>query len=245
MSLSSRSERMSAEAEELRELLADAAYDVTPSAVPLVAIEREGRRRRRRRRTTVLGAACGALLVPLAVVGLHDGAGLGFGESASSPAAHGHSATPSPAETAGRVRVVASGERVRVASGAEIWLTKEGSHWTEPGMPVQSHGIMNANPDPSGPRVSLQASYWNDGRTLLSGVFRGSGEVARVEVTTAAGVVHATALTLAGRPGWGAWYAVTPAPPTPAPDNAPSVDPLRVTVYDSSGAVLVSQGYRP
>ncbi|WRZ91734.1 hypothetical protein OHB54_23245 [Streptomyces sp. NBC_01007] len=245
MNLSSRSARMSAEAERLREMFADAAYDVTPSAVPLVAIEREGRRRRRRRRATVLGAACGALLVPLAVVGLRDGVPFGFGESVNPPAAHGDRATPSPAETAGRVRVVASGERVSVASGTEIWLTKDGSRWTEPGMPVQFHSVVNGNLDLSSPGVSLQASYWNDGRTFLSGVFHGSGEAAHVEVTTAAGVVHATALTLAGKPGWGAWYAVMPAPPTPAPDDAPSQDPRRVTVYDSSGAVLATGWYRP
>ncbi|WP_405916567.1 hypothetical protein [Streptomyces sp. NBC_00728] len=245
MNHSSRSARMSAEAERLREVFADAAYDVTPSAVPLLAIEREGRRRRRRRRTAVLGAACGALLVPLAVAGIRDGVPFGLGESVNAPAAHGGSAAPSPAESAGRVRVVASGERVRVASGTEIWLTKDGSRWTEPGMPVQSHGVTDDYLSRVGPRVSLQASYRNDGRTFLSGVFIGSGEPARVEVTTPAGVLHATALTLAGKPGWGAWYVMTPAPPSPAPDDPPSWDPRRVTVYDTSGAVLVSQKYRP
>ncbi|MFD8267770.1 hypothetical protein ACFV2K_19910, partial [Streptomyces althioticus] len=60
-----------AEAGRLREALAAAAYDVTPSRVPLAAVERRGRMIRRRRRTTVLGAGCAVLLAPLAFVTLH------------------------------------------------------------------------------------------------------------------------------------------------------------------------------
>ena len=245
MNHSSRSARTSAEAERLREVFAEAACDVTPSAVPLGAIEREGRRLRRRRRTAVLGAACGALLVPLAVVGLRDGVASGPAGPVTPPAGGGSSASPSLSTGAARVRVVAPGERVRVTAGTEMWLTKDGTHWTEPGMPTQSSTAVDGNLDMNGPGVSFRLSPRGDGRTFLSGVFHGTVEPARVELTTPTGVVHATALTLAGRPGWGAWYAVTTTPASPAPDETSTGDPWRVTVYDSTGRAIARQGYRP
>ncbi|MER5469372.1 hypothetical protein ABZX90_13325 [Streptomyces sp. NPDC002935] len=245
MNHSSRSARTSAEAERLREVFAEAACDVTPSAVPLGAIEREGRRLRRRRRTTVLGAACGALLVPLAVVGLRDGVASGSAGSVTTPAARGSSTSPSPSAGAVRLRVVAPGERVRVTTGTELWLTKDGMHWTERGMPAQSLSVVDGHLDMNGPGVSFQLSTRGDGRTFLSGVFHGTGEPARVEVTSPAGTVHAAALTLAGKPGWGAWYAVTTVPASPAPHATPTGDPWRVTVYDLAGRAIARQGYRP
>ncbi|MER6924835.1 hypothetical protein ABT314_38930, partial [Streptomyces spiralis] len=55
----------------LREALAEVAYDITPSRLPLAAVEHQGRRLRRRRRATVLGTGFGLLLVPLALVAPH------------------------------------------------------------------------------------------------------------------------------------------------------------------------------
>ncbi|MFC7258803.1 hypothetical protein [Streptomyces lutosisoli] len=235
-----------AEAERLREVFTEAAYDVTPSAVPLASIEREGRRRVRRRRTAVLGAACGALLVPLAVVVvLRDGAASGPGEHVRPPAASAGSTSPSPSAPApaGKVRVVTPGERVRVAPGTKIWLTEDGKHWLEPGAPgAQFRSVTDGNLDMSSPGVSLQQS--GDGNSyFLSGIFHGTGEPARVEVKTAAGDRAGTALTLAGKPGWGVWYLVMK-----VPDSVTSADSVlgitrRVTVYDSAGGVIASQEF--
>ncbi|MFD9006578.1 hypothetical protein ACFV0T_37500 [Streptomyces sp. NPDC059582] len=232
----------SAEAQRLREVFADAAYDVTPSAVPLGAIEREGRRRRRRGGTAVLGASCAALLVLFAVIGLRDNAVSESGRSVRPSADRGADVSPSASKSAGRVRVVAPGERVRVAQGTEMWLTRDGSHWTEPDLPTQSRSVVDGNLDLGSPGVSLQLSTRADGRTFLSGIFHGPGEPARVEVTTEAGIVQATALTLAGRPGWGAWYAMTRLQDTP---DTPSAAPWTVTVYGTSGGVLARQEYQP
>ncbi|MFF4347309.1 hypothetical protein [Streptomyces sp. NPDC001530] len=240
-----RSARPPAEAERLREAFTEAAYDVTPSAVPLAAIEREGRRRRRRRRTAVLGAACGALLVPLAVVVLRDGVPSGPSERVKPPAAGAGTPSPSPSAPAGQVRVVTPGERVQVAPGTKIWLTEEGKHWLEPGAPgAQFRSVSDGNLDMSKPGVSLQESG-EEGGYFLSGIFHGKGEPARVEVTTVAGARNGTALTLAGKPGWGVWYLEMKIPKSLTSRDTMFGVTKRVTVYDSAGGVIASEEFTP
>ncbi|MFF1677457.1 hypothetical protein ACFVYG_15605 [Streptomyces sp. NPDC058256] len=235
-----------AEAERLREALAEVAYDVTPSVVPIAAIAREGRRRRRRRTAAVLGAACGVLLVPLAVVMLRGGVpdGQGEREQVTPPAA---SVSPSPSVSmphAGNVRVVTPGERVTVSPGTKIWLTEDGKHWTEPDQPTQFRSVTDGNLDLSSPGVSLQESGREDGTVFLSGIFYGPGEPALVEIRTAAGDIDGTALTLAGEPGWGVWYAEVKVPESvrSSSDFLGGVTE-RVTVYDSAGGVIASQEF--
>ncbi|MEU9207803.1 hypothetical protein AB0D27_07575 [Streptomyces sp. NPDC048415] len=241
----SRSPRPPAEAERLRAVFTEAAYDVTPSAVPLAAIEREGRRRRVRRRTAVLGAACGMLLVPLTVLVLREGVSApvsGPSDRVRPPASSAGTSSPSPA--AGKVRVVAPGERVEVAPDTEIWLTEDGKHWTEPGAPgPQFRSVIDGNLDLSKPGVSLQESG-QAGSYFLSGIFNGKGEPARVEVSTLAGAVNGTALTLAGKPGWGVWYATVKVPASLTSDAGMPGVTRRVTVYDSAGGVIARQEFR-
>ena len=237
----------------VREVFAEAAYDVTPSAVPLAAIEREGRRRRSRRRATVLGSACGVLLVPLAVVGLRggDGDGGGAGETGTrvtaSPAETGD-ASPSPSVAAGKVRVVTPGERVQVAPGTKIWLTEDGKHWTEPDTPgPQFRSVTDGNLDTSEPGISLQESG-QGGMYFLSGIYYGgSADAARVQIKTAAGDVDGTVLRLAGRHKWGVYYAMVKQGAMPTPTSSADAMPdftERVTVYDSTGGVVASQDFR-
>ncbi|MFD4523771.1 hypothetical protein ACFWP7_07545 [Streptomyces sp. NPDC058470] len=232
--------------EELHEAFAEAALDVTPSAVPIAAIERAGRRRRRRRTAAALGAACGVLLVPLAVVVLRADLSSGQGESerVTPPAA---SAGPTPStstELAGKVRIVTPGERVEVSPGTEIWLTEDGKHWSEPDHPTQFRSVSDGNLDLSSPGVSVQEST-HDGVSFLSGIFHGPGEPARVEVRTVAGYIDGTALTLAGEPGWGVWYAEVKVPQsqTPTSDSLTAGVAEKVTVYDSAGGVIASQEF--
>jgi hypothetical protein len=243
----SRSPRPPAEAERLREVFAEAAHDVTPSPVPLAAIEREGRRRGRHRTAAVLGATCGVLLVPLAVVTLRAGVSPGPTSdhvTPTPPAASARTTSPAPSVPAGKVRVVTPGERVQVSPGTKIWLTEDGKHWTEPDQPAQFRSVSDGNLDLSKPGVSLQESGNTDGY-FLSGIYHGTGEPARVEVSTVAGDVNATALTLAGKPGWGVWYAEVKAPvATPSSDSMFGVT-KKVTVYDSAGEVIASQEFAP
>ncbi|MGA5415247.1 hypothetical protein [Streptomyces pseudogriseolus] len=224
-----------AETERLREALAAAAYDVTPSRAPLAAVERRGRLLRRRRRTTVLGAGCAVLLASLAFVTLH---GPDDGDRVTRPAATVSASprpSPSPSAPAPTPRIVAPDERVTAAPGFVLWLTEEGKHWTTPDMPEgQFRSVTDGNIDRMQPGVSVQAEGTRD-RMLLSGLYYGGeGTASYVEIATEGGPVRGTLLELPGRPGWGVWYAV-----------AGTADWGTVTVRDTEGRVYASQPGMP
>jgi hypothetical protein len=132
-------------------------------------------------------------------------------------------------------RIVAPGEHVVAAPGFELWLTAEGKHWTDPDMPddPQFRSVVDGNIDPTRPGVSLQGSGF-EGRYYLSGLYYGGkGTASRVEVATSTGKVRGKLIELAGKPGWGVWYAIAD---LPSGDNGE--DFLRaVTVYDTRGRV--------
>ncbi|MEU1528232.1 hypothetical protein [Streptomyces fagopyri] len=200
MSRHRRAAGMPAGTERLREVFAEAARDVTPSPAPLAAVERAARRRRRRRAATVLGSGCALLVVPAAAVALRAGVGAGADAARS---------TGPPTAPRGSVRVVAPGERVRVASGVKIWLTEDGGHWSSPrNAAPRFRGAGAAGTDLGTPGVSVQEEGAGDYGYFVSGVYRGRGDAARVRIETAVGDVDGTALTLAGSPHWGVWYAL-------------------------------------
>jgi hypothetical protein len=222
--------RPSAESERLREVFAEAAHDVTPSAVPLAAIERAGRQRGRRRTAAVAGSACALLVVPLAVVALRAAVSPGSGDE------RGTSPSGTPMAT---VRVVTAGERVEVAHGIKIWLTEDGAHWsTAAGSGPLFSSVKDGADEPG---VTVQQEGAGDWGYFLSGVYRGKREAARVVIETTAGQVPGTALTLAGGPRWGVWYAMVSTPKSVAPGRPVDVT-RRVTVYDSAGGVTASTG---
>ncbi|MEV7687075.1 hypothetical protein ACFW1F_11005 [Streptomyces bungoensis] len=219
----------------LREALAEAAYDVTPSPLPLAAVERRGRRLRYRRRAAVLGAGAGMLLAPLAVVALR-GTGTGPDAEHSPPPAASVSASPaptvSPTAPAPTPRVVAPGERVTAAPGFRLWLTAEGKHWMTPSSPgPEFRSVVDGNVDSGTPGVSLQSEITRS-RAYLSGLYYGGKGVASgVDVETAAGTVHGKLIELAGHPGWGVWYAT--AAVGPGGGGAGFVS--EVSVHDTEG----------
>ncbi|ANP48316.1 hypothetical protein J2Z21_003695 [Streptomyces griseochromogenes] len=210
---------------DLSEAFVSAADDAPRTPVPLAAIEREGRTRRRRRRIAALLTCCLLVLGPLGYVTWRLVGGAGSG-----------SATPGKTVAAGAVRVVAAGERVRPLSGTELWLTKDGAHWSAPkggGEFLPVAGLSSGTP-----AVTLRLEVV-DGRLLLSGVHHGGGPAARVEVETPSGRVPGKVLTLAGDPGWDVWYATTRF--VVAKDKRMLLD-TRVTVYDANGKVLARGG---
>ncbi|MCX4576363.1 hypothetical protein OHB41_24935 [Streptomyces sp. NBC_01571] len=251
----SRSARWSAEVERLREIFAEAACDVTPSPVPLAAVERAARRRRRA--AAVAGSACALLMVPAAAVALRAGVGTG----ADATRVTGPSAGPR-----GSVRVVTPGERVRIASGIRIWLTEDGGHWTVPWSSApRFRGVKDDGIGIRTPGVTLQEEGDGDHGHFVSGIYHGKGDAARVRIETTAGDVDGTALTLAGSPHWGVWYALvkhskprkTPkplespeaqqemswTPGMPTKRRFPGGPTKRVTVYDSAGKVIATMEF--
>ncbi|MBA2807949.1 hypothetical protein E0500_011135 [Streptomyces sp. KM273126] len=221
--------------ERLRQLFSDAADDITPSPVPLSAIEKAGQARRRRRRTAVLAAGCGLLLVPLAATTMH----------VTTPTPTPTTPTPSPKLTArpaappSTVRVVAPGERVQAAPKVELWLTKEGKHWSTPNQADQFRSIVDGNVDTSRPGVSLQMEPV-DGRYFLSGLYHGKGNAAAVKLATDKGTITGHVVRLAGQLDWGTWYALSP-----LPDESETNDPSHnfvssITVLDAEGRTIAT-----
>ncbi|MGW1617023.1 hypothetical protein ACWCQZ_48240 [Streptomyces sp. NPDC002285] len=216
------------EAEELRHALTDA-YGTVPSPAPLAAIKQAGRKRHARRRVAVLSAGLGLLAAPLSITALH----LTAPDPAVTPGAVSNP-TPVPG-----VRVVAPGERVQVKPGIELWLTKDGKHWSDPEVKNQFDSA-TIGKQPSGVSTREQSSVTTG--TFLSGVFTGKGEASRVVIRTRDGEITGTVVTLAGKPGWSAWYATSPATPAQTQTRVAGEQMDRyvrsVTVYDASGTII-------
>ncbi|WP_221348454.1 sigma factor-like helix-turn-helix DNA-binding protein [Streptomyces beigongshangae] len=202
-----------------------------PSAagpVPLSAIEQAGRTRRRRRRltTAALTSAGALLLVPL-VVGAVRGTGSGSGGA--------------PVSVAGTaVRVVTPGERVAAAPGVQFWLSKDGTHWSAEGRPNRFRDADEGDGEGKkgdGSLLTAWADPTSGKRLFLSGVHRGTREAARVELTVSDGTSDGTSvarvLTLAGSPGWSAWYL-----DTQLGGSGVSSQDLTVRAYDAAGKLL-------
>ncbi|WP_314409831.1 sigma factor-like helix-turn-helix DNA-binding protein [Streptomyces kroppenstedtii] len=203
----------------------EGAPDVGPSEgpsegppLPGPAIEAAGRTlRKRRRRTTAVLTAVGALLLVPLVVGAVRGTGSGSG-----------GVTVSVERAA--VRVVTPGERVEAAPGVQFWLSKDGTHVSAPGQPNQ---FRDAGEDKRGVTLWVDSTTGNGKRVFLSGVHRGPREASRVEVRTAGGTFTARLLTLAGSPGWSAWYV-----DAQLPGGGTSSSDITVKAYDSAGTLL-------
>ncbi|MFD3313507.1 sigma factor-like helix-turn-helix DNA-binding protein [Streptomyces sp. NPDC058694] len=194
---------------------------VLPAAV-LPAVEEAGRTRRRsRRRTTaVLTAVCALLLAPL-VLGAVRGTGSGGDGGGTTPVSR----------TA--VRVVTAGERVSAAPGVEVWLTKDGKHWSTPKGPNRFRPAGKG----SGDGITLESDHGSGTRAFHSGVLQGSREPSRVQITTPDGTFTASLLTLAGSPGWSVWYA-----DTQLTDDKRRLSEITVKAYDSAGKLLAQTG---
>ncbi|WP_369247902.1 hypothetical protein [Streptomyces sp. R41] len=144
--------------------------------------------------------------------------------------------TEAAAKKAPTAQIVAPGEHVKVPGGAEIWLTKEGKYWTTPDNPEpQFRSVVDGNIDLTQPGVSMQTEGV-DGHYFLSGLYYGGkGTASRVTVGTRSGAVHGKLLELAGKPGWGVWYATAEVPAT---DDKGGLDHFEnVTVLTTKGKV--------
>ncbi|MFI8517824.1 hypothetical protein ACIGEZ_08390 [Streptomyces sp. NPDC085481] len=223
-------------ADDLRVAFARAAHEITPNPVPLAAVARAGRAQRRRRKV-----ALAALAVLCAGTATGVAADLLVPRWATrSPMASVPSvaAPPTVARSTGSaepllppVRTVRPGQRVDAGGGSTVWLTKEGKYWSGPDGFENFRSVGDGNIDRSEPGVSHQSE--GDGKGIFhSGLFYGTRDAGKVELTGVDGKkTVATLLELAGRPGWGVWYAHTPPPADPA-------DSPDVALYDRTGKRL-------
>jgi hypothetical protein len=150
----------------------------------------------------------------------------------------GVQAAAAKASSSASVRVVAPGERVSAAPKVQLWLTKEGKHWSTPTMAGQFRSVTDGNLDKSRPGISLQAEPV-DKNYFLSGVYHGKGDAATVKIETAKGTVTGTVVRLAGETDWGAWYATSPLPDqTMTEDKRKQKFVHSITVHDTAGHTI-------
>ncbi|MGW7201635.1 hypothetical protein [Streptomyces chryseus] len=159
--------------------------------------------------------------------------------TANTPAstADSQTAVAAKASSSASVRVVTPGERIAAAPKVQLWLTKDGKHWSTPTMANQFRSVTDGNIDMSRPGVSLQAEPV-EGSYFLSGVYNGKGDAATVKIKTEQGTVAGTIVRLAGKPGWGAWYATSKLPDGSKSKDSKSYFVRSVTVYDTAGRTI-------
>ncbi|MGW2638564.1 hypothetical protein [Streptomyces sp. NPDC001348] len=143
-------------------------------------------------------------------------------------------------KSASTVRVVASGERVQAAPGVQLWLTKDGKHWSTPTQANQFRSVADGNIDRSQPGVSLEAEPVG-GRYFLSGIYNGKGDAASVKVVTDRGTITGNVVHLSGQPGWGAWYATSKLPAGPKSKDSKHNFVHSVTVSDAAGHTIATR----
>ncbi|MFH0176608.1 hypothetical protein ACIA6D_30485 [Streptomyces cacaoi] len=154
-------------------------------------------------------------------------------------AASAHSVAATKAKPASTVRVVAPGERVQAAPKVQLWLTKDGKHWSSPTQANQFRSIVDGNLDMSRPGVSLQSEPI-DGQYFLSGIYHGKGDAATVTIVTDQGKTTGTIVRLAGQPGWGAWYATAKLPTGPKNKDPKYHFVHSVTISDATGHTIAA-----
>jgi hypothetical protein len=108
------------------------------------------------------------------------------------------------ASTAGAVQVVAPGERIAIGDN-NLWLTAKGLHVASPklGKPDVKR-VTDVLPG----KVSTTAR--GDASSVLwSGIYRGPvTATTKVTIKLGSRTLQAKVVTLAGNPGWGAYYAL-------------------------------------
>lgn len=139
---------------------------------------------------------------------------------------------PSPtADTQTRVRIVAPGERVVVTRDASVRLTGDRRICDQV---MRVKGCYSLT-DTEGPYVGLVTGTGTSDRQHWIGEFEVPG-AARLVVRDAGEAYEGTLITPAGKPGWGAWYV-----DLPTYEAGESMLPDSLTVYDSSGRILVEK----
>lgn len=224
---------MNEDHDELRAMFGESAARAPMGAAPIEATMRRGRALRTRRRAAGLAATVAAL----GVLGL----GLG-GVLDSSPSAHRSAVAPEQTRPplpppAVQPLVVAADQRVDTGFRHSTWLTSDGYHFVSAAAPTGSQygeAVLDprSHPDDADLRV-----FRGPDSTLYTGAYRGAAPVGRVFVTVNGRTLEARTLTLAGKPGWFAYYLEVPAAEARFSTTGPAT-PDGADVYTADGTFL-------
>ncbi|MFJ4866788.1 hypothetical protein [Streptomyces sp. NPDC088748] len=182
--------------EDLAAALQQAAGSLPVGPPPLDTVVRLGRKMRRRRQATLSTALAAVVLIPASAVSALSFDSLGSG-------------TPTiPASTTAStsVRVVGSGETIALARANTMRLTGQGVVLVTPkSSGTTKERLLKAAEVPSG---MISATTFGDASgTLYTGIYRGPRKAASVIVTIDSRSLSTQVVTLAGSPGWAAFYA--------------------------------------
>nr|WP_163017137.1 hypothetical protein [Streptomyces chartreusis] len=210
--------------EDLAAALKQEAAGLPVGPAPVETVVCLGRRMRRRRQAALSTALAAVVLIPASAV-----AALSLGSSGS-----GTPSVPAASTAASRqVKVVGSGEKVTLGRANTMWLTGQGMFLVTPkSSGTTKERVLNAAEVPSG-KISAIASGDASG-TLYAGIYRGPGKAARITAALGNRKLNTQVITLAGSPGWAAFYADDPRA------GAKSTPALTVTVQAADGTILAS-----
>ncbi|MFD7863429.1 hypothetical protein [Streptomyces sp. NPDC059783] len=210
--------------DDLATALKRAAAGLPVGPAPVDTAVHLGRTLRRRRRAALSTALATAVLVPataLAALSLHAS-----GTDAPTPPA-------ASAPVSSPVRVVAPEQKLAPGRDHTMWLTGRGLFLRAPRSPASPAKPTLAVADVPEGDISCVARTDPTG-ALHTCVYRGSAEGATFTVTVAGRTLDTRTVTLAGRPGWAAFYAESPGPESQSPPD------LVITARAADGTVLAS-----
>ncbi|MEU0250774.1 hypothetical protein ABZ192_42115 [Streptomyces sp. NPDC006235] len=144
--------------------------------------------------------------------------------------------------TAARVHVVTTGERIDTQD-CTMWLTTAGEVLISPAAPRRGSGASTIKlRSDSVPAGAIKAVTLGDSPArMLIGLYHGPGQLGRVTVRSGGTAMDARIMTLAGTPGWAAFYTERlPAATSPAgmPVKAAGHAAVDVVGYAVDGTVL-------
>lgn len=186
-----------------------------------------------------LVAACALSAAAAVPTAAHALGAAGTRKAATSAAASHSAADPAPVADkpmSEHVRVVDPGEKVAVAPGTKLWLTKDRKVCWQHGDTLPDCWTTAHR---TGTGTNETAAAYRPGQVTTYGSYNGPSTPAGVTSTAAKHTTQGTVLTLTGNPGWGTFFITqTPRPQTPTPHKE---HPLgTITIHDTTGHTIAT-----
>lgn len=208
---------------DLAAALREAVAGLPVKPAPVDTVVSLGRKMRRRHQVALSAALAAVVVIPTSVAVAFSSC---HSRVSTVPAVSAAASAP--------VRVMQSGERVPLDQTSTLWLTDEGVFLAAPQSSGTSHTTLRRAAEVPSGRLSATTSGDSTG-TLCVGIYRGPGRAVRVTISIGSTTLNARVLTLAGSPGWAAFYANRIQSST-----SDRTAPLSITVRASDGTVLAA-----